>query len=328
MLRLLQLLLAACLLLTAASSPASRNAERWLQENRADNLHKLTEFVSIPSVSADTARAHHVREAADWLVKDLKESGLQHVQLLETELHPSVYAHWLGRPASPTVLIYGHYDVQPEDPVDLWTSAPFTPTVRDGKLFARGASDDKGHVYAPVLAVTAFLKTAGELPVNVKLLIEGEEEIGSPNVEALLVKHKRLLAADYSFSADGGQVSPTQPGLCLGLRGSVAMQIELVTANVDLHSGSFGGGIQNPLHALAQLISRLRDPVRGTVLVDGFYEAVDELTQDEKESIANYPESWEKQLERIGVQQPHGEHGYSFYERCVGRVSGLANSSV
>lgn len=293
--------------------------DAWLSANADENLRKLIDFVSIPSVSADPSRAHEVRRAANWLWADLKAAGLENVQLLETAGHPAVYADWLHAddPEAPTILVYGHFDVQPEDPVDLWTSPPFTPTVRDGKLYARGASDDKGHMYVPVAAIWAYLHTTGTLPVNVKVLFEGEEEVGSPHLRALLAEHKELLHADFAFSADGGQVSPEIPGLCLGLRGAMSMQVSVKVADVDMHSGTYGGGVQNPIHALARLLDSLRDVHTGRLLVDGFYDEVEELSEEERADIRDYPMQAEEALRMVGANETVGEEGFSFFERYV-----------
>lgn len=291
--------------------------EEWLAEHGDANLQNLIDFVSIPSVSSDRDHAHDVRECAKWLKADLQDAGLENVEILETKGHPSVYADWLRAddPDAPTVLIYGHFDVQPADPVDLWTTPPFEPHVREGKLYGRGASDDKGNMYVPVVAIKAYLKTFKKLPVNVKLLLEGEEEIGSPHMRQLLEHHAAKFAADYAFSADGGMVSPTTPSLCLMLRGAFAMELTLRTADRDMHSGSFGGGVQNPLHAMAHLLASLHDMETGRINVHGYYDDVDDLTEEERADIAKYPVPESERLRHEGVNVSVGEIGFNFYER-------------
>lgn len=295
--------------------------EQWLSDHGDANLQNLIDFVAIPSVSSDHERAHDVRECAKWLKSDLADAGLENIEILETKGHPSVYADWLNAedPDAPTVLIYGHYDVQPADPLELWTSPPFDPHVRDDKLYGRGASDDKGHSYVPIVAVKAYLKTVKKLPVNVKFLLEGEEEIGSPNLKSLLIHHADKLKADYAFSADGGMVSPTIPSLCLVLRGAIALELTVRVADRDMHSGTFGGGVQNPLHAMAHLLSTLHDTGTGKILVDGYYDDVDELTDEERLDISKFPITETDLLTREGVNMSVGEKGFSFYERTWAR---------
>lgn len=290
----------------------------WMTQHTNDTMRRLYEFLKIPSVSADPKRASEVRRAADWLVSDLQDAGLEHVQLLASARHPAVYADWLhASDAAPTVLLYAHYDVQPEDPVSSWTTPPFSPTVRGGRLYARGASDDKGHLYVVATALRAFLATTRHLPVNVKVFFEGEEEIGSPNLAHILRTHAHLLKADVAFSADGNQLSEKLPGLCLGLRGMVGLEVSVRTANEDLHSGSFGGGVQNPLHALVRLLDGLRDPKTGKIAVDSFYDDVYSLSQAERDDIAQFPVPASEELEAHGINETVGEHGFSFHERFV-----------
>jgi acetylornithine deacetylase/succinyl-diaminopimelate desuccinylase-like protein len=325
-------------------------AEAHLRAARGANRADLNDLLRIQSVSADPARKANVAHAANWLVGRLAAAGLENVVAVPSDAaewgpandapgsgpadhgastsvvaHPVVFGEWTQAddPDAPTVLIYGHYDVQPEDPVDLWTSSPFEPEIRNGCLYARGASDDKGHVMSPIFAIEAWLKANGKLPVNVKVLIEGEEEIGSPNLLPFLKRHRERLVADYVFSADGGQISPDEPGLCLGLRGTVAFQVDVHAAATDAHSGTFGGGVQNPLHVLARILATIHDRTDGSILVDGFYDDVEPLTAEEKADIAHFaalkPDS--EMLGTIGVSKSFGERGYSFYERTWARPS-------
>lgn len=313
---LLTPLLLTAIFIAATSADELKAVEAWLEQNTDANLQRRIEFISIPSVSSDPDRAHEVRRAGEWLMHDLKLAGMENIEMIETKRHPTVYADWLHAkdPDAPTILIYAHFDVQPEDPIGLWTTPPFTPTVRDGNLYARGASDDKGHLYVPLVALRAYLNVTGELPVNVKLLLEGEEEIGSPNMPELLSKHKEQFQADYAFSADGGQISTTIPGLCIGLRGCMALEVKLTVGDTDMHSGSYGGGVRNPNIALANLLTTLHDQ-NGQIAVEGFYDDVDVLTDEDRKDIAKFPESDVEHLAAIGVNATVGEDGYSFYER-------------
>lgn len=340
----LSVLLAAAAHPAAAGSADLAAAERQLAAGRAASRAGLMELLRIPSVSSAHAHAGDVAAAAAWLAARLARAGLEHVEVMSTNVagapehaaaadgygeemfHPVVYADWLHSddPAAPTLLIYGHFDVQPADPFELWTTPPFEPQVRDGDLYARGASDDKGHLYVPIAAVEAWLQSpAGKLPVNVKFLIEGEEEVGSPHLLAFLEKYASKFTADYAFSSDGGQVTPEQPGLCTGLRGSVALQVDVFAAECDSHSGTFGGGVANPLHALADMIASMRSREDGKLLIPGFYDDVDALTEEERSDFEEYakhvPEA--QVLGTIGANGTFGEKGFSFYERTWARPS-------
>lgn len=314
------ILLATALAFLLASVESNRldiaQIEAHLSANADANLKRLLAFLSIPSVSADPSRAAEVRRCAEWLADDLSTTGMHHVTLLETPGHPVVYADWLrAPPGAPTVLIYGHYDVQPEDPLHLWTTPPFQPSVRDGRVYARGASDDKGSLYAPLMAIRAILHVHGMLPVNVKVLLEGEEEIGSPNLRSILLDQRDLFRADYAYSADGGMISTNIPSLVLGLRGSLCYEITVRVAERNMHSGRYGGGVQNPIHALSHLLSSLRDIRTGKVLVKGYYDQVDEADQLEREEMEKFPVSLEEMLRPNGVNTSTGEEGYTFWER-------------
>lgn len=291
--------------------------DSYLSEHSSHAVQNLSSFLKIPSVSADPSRMHSVRQAALWLMDDLKAGGLENVQLLETKLHPAVYADWLHAADAPTLLIYAHYDVQPEDPVDLWTYGPFEPTVVDDRIYARGATDDKGNLYVAVTAVKAMLAVHRNLPVNVKFFVEGEEEIGSPNLVDLMKEHSALLRSDYAVSADGGQVTPQIPGICLSIRGSVSLGVRVTVANADMHSGVYGGGVQNPIHALTELLSSMRDMETGRVLVNGFYDGVVDPTEEERKDIAAFPQSEKDMLGVYGVNESYGEQGFTLLERYV-----------
>lgn len=291
--------------------------ETYLAENQARFQEELLDFLRIPSISALPDHAEAVKQAAEWVAERLRVIGIENVQILPTGGHPAVYGEWLHAEGKPTVMIYGHFDVQPVDPLELWTTPPFEPTVRDGKVYARGASDDKGNMFVPILAIEALLKTAGSLPLNFKFLFEGQEEIGSPQMPDFVEKHRELLACDLVLSADGGQWSETEPSILLGLRGGCGLQINIYGANRDLHSGGYGGTIQNPLHALVRLLDSMRSS-DGTITVAGFYDGVS-LTDAERAQIAEVPFDEKSYLEDIGVSEPFGEPGFTTRERSWAR---------
>lgn len=309
---------------SAALSTNFTAVDGWLERHRPAHLDALKDLLRIPSISALSSHAPDVRAAAEWTAAHATSLGFRNAEVLETGGHPVVYADWLDEADSskPTVLLYGHFDVQPVDPEELWVSPPFEPTIRDGNLYARGASDDKGNMVAMLVGVAALLSAGdGGLPVNVKLLLEGQEEIGSPQMPAFLATHGARWAADYAFSADGGQVTSGPPGVCLGLRGSVAVELTVTGAKGDLHSGTYGGAIQNPLHALAQLLAGLHDPKTGAIAVNGFYEHVNALTAEERAVLAALPVTEADWLASIGASAAVGEAGYTSHERTMVRPS-------
>ena len=254
------------------------------------------------------------RRAAEWLLNSLKEAGLENLTIDETDGHPVVYGDWLHAEGKPTILVYGHYDVQPVDPLELWESGPFEPEVRDNKLYARGASDDKGQVFMHVKAVEALMKKTGGLPVNVKFLIEGEEEVGSPNLEKYIEENKDKLAADVIVISDTGMQGPGQPAVCYGLRGLCGVQIDVKGAKSDLHSGLYGGGVQNPLHALVEVLATFRDK-EGTIAVEGFYDNVRPITEEERAAYKALGFDEEALKNELGVPELFGEKGYSHLEQ-------------
>lgn len=290
----------------------------YLQENRERFVEELKELLRIPSISSLPEHAEDVRRAGEWVAARMRAAGLPMVELLETGGHPVVYGEYLAGPERPTILIYGHFDVQPVDPVELWSSPPFQPQERDGRLYARGASDDKGNMLIPILAIEALLQTEGRLPLNVKLLLEGQEEIGSPQLPAFVAEHRERLACDMVISADSGQWSETEPALLTTLRGLCALQIDVHGANRDLHSGIYGGAVQNPLHALVQLLDSMRGE-DGRVLIEGFYDEVRPLTPEDRAQIARVPFDEAAYRAEIGVDALFGEAGYSPYERIWAR---------
>ncbi|MEJ2168782.1 MAG: dipeptidase [Desulfobacterales bacterium] len=287
----------------------------YLTDNTSRYLDELIDFLRIPSISSLPEHAADVKRAAEWVAERMKTAGLEAVRTLTTEGHPVVYGQWLKASDKPTVLIYGHFDTQPVDPLELWTQPPFEPVIRDDRIYARGASDDKGNMLIPILAVEAMLKTAGRLPVNVKFFFEGQEEIGSPQMPEFIAAHRDLLACDMVFSADGGQWEEDQPALNVGRRGLCALQIDLQSAAQDVHSGTYGGTFQNPIHALAQLIASMHS-LRGEISVEGFYDAVRELTEAERAQIADIPYDEAQYMRDLGVTQLFGEAGFSTYERA------------
>jgi acetylornithine deacetylase/succinyl-diaminopimelate desuccinylase-like protein len=285
-----------------------------LRTNHERILARLVEFASIPSVSTDPAHAGDIDRAARWVADEVAAAGPFSVRLLPTGGNPVVSAEWLGAPGRPTVLVYGHYDVQPPDPLEKWLTPPWTPTVRDGRLYARGVSDDKGPMLIPIAVAGAFFAAAGGPPVNLKFLFEGEEEVGSRHLEAFVREHRELLAADVVVSADGAMWRVDEPSLTVASRGLCGLELTLTGAAKDLHSGRHGGGVANPLHAMATLVASLHD-AEGRVAVAGFYDEVRELRPDERAALAALPYDENAYLAQIGAPAPFGEPGYSTLER-------------
>ncbi|HEX8725817.1 MAG TPA: dipeptidase [Gemmatimonadaceae bacterium] len=285
-----------------------------LQANHDRILDELVAFASIASVSTDPAHAADVKAAGAWVAERLAAAGPFTVRTIATKGNPVVYGEWLGAPGKPTVLVYGHYDVQPADPLEKWHTPPFTPTVRDGRLYARGVSDDKGPMLIPIEVAEAYFAAAGALPLNVKCMFEGEEEIGSPSLDAFIRDHKDLLAADAVLSADGAMWRVDEPSLTVSSRGLAGLELTLTAASKDLHSGRHGGSVANPLHAMAQLIAGLHEP-DGRVAVAGFYDRVVELTPAERAELAALPFDEARYLQQVGAPAPFGEPGYSTLER-------------
>ncbi len=277
-------------------------------------LAELAEFARIPSVSTDPKRAGDLRAAAEWVAAKLSAAGPLAVKTMPTPGASVVYAEWLGAPGAPTALIYGHYDVQPEDPVDRWLSPPFEPAVREGRLYARGVSDDKGPMLIPIKVAEAFFAERQRLPLNLKFLIEGEEEVGSKHLEGFVTGHREMLRADAVISADGAMWRIDEPSLNVSSRGLVALELTLRGPAKDLHSGRHGGSVPNPLHAMARLIASLHDH-NGRVAISGFYDRVCELSAAERAEIAALPFDEGKYLAQVGARAAVGEAGYSTLER-------------
>lgn len=290
----------------------------YAQAHREQHLAELIEFLRIPSVSTQPEHKGDVDNAAHWLAGRLTAVGLENVRVIQTAGHPLVYADWLHAPDAPTVLVYGHYDVQPAEPFDLWQSPPFVPTVRDEYLYARGASDDKGQVYLHIKAVEALLQSYGRLPLNIKFIIEGEEEMGGASLSAFIPQNRDLLAADVALVSDTMMVSPEQPAIVYGLRGMCYVLLDIQGPKRDLHSGSFGGGVDNPLNVLGHIIAKLKDET-GHVLIPGFYDQVRPLTPEERDILARYPFDEAGWLAETGVPQPWGEPAFTLVERLGAR---------
>ena len=293
---------------------ASEQVRARLRAHQDRVLTELIEFAAIPSVSADPAHAADIEAAARWVAGTLASAGPLTVRTISTTGNPIVYGEWLGAPTKRTVLVYGHYDVQPADPQEKWHSPPWTPTVRDGRLYARGVSDDKGPMLIPIKVAEAFFATIGQLPVNVKYMFEGEEEIGSPSLDAFIRANRELLAADVVVSADGAMWRIDEPSLTVSSRGLAGLELMLRGASKDLHSGRHGGGVANPLHAMARLIATLHEP-SGRVAVAGFYDRVRELTEAERTEIAALPFDERIYLTHVGAPSGVGEPGYTMLER-------------
>ena len=307
-------------------SQSSDNVREHIDGNRGPWLDELFEFLRIPSVSTDRERADRVREAADWLAGKLGDAGCAEVEVWETEGHPVVYGAWRGATDTPTILVYGHYDVQPEDPVELWRTAPFEPEVRDGRLFARGAADDKGQLYIHVKALESWLQATGTCPANMVFLIEGEEEVGSPNVEAVVREHLEQLRCDAVMVSDTAMFGPDMPTLCNGLRGLAYLQIDVEGPKGDLHSGVYGGTVVNPAETLAKMLARCRN-ADGRVAIPGFYDKVQTVDDDERAAWADLPFDEEAYREDLDVDALLSVEGFSVLEarsmRPTFEVNGL-----
>lgn len=299
----------------------------YLKDNYDSYIEELKDYLRIPSISTLDENKKDVNKCADFVKGLLKDAGMKKVKIYPTEGHPLVYGEWMGAPGKPTVLIYGHYDVQPVDPLELWTDDPFDPVIKDGKLFARGSSDNKGQNYAHIKAVEAYMKTKGELPVNVKFLIEGEEEIGSHNLEVFLKSNKKLLACDAVMVSDTSMFAPGIPTVSYGLRGLCYMEIEMTGPNRDLHSGTFGGSVANPINELSRLIAKLQNK-NNKVTIPGFYDDVLKMTKKEKENLKRLKFSERNYARDLQVKELQGEGSYSTLERLWSRPTLDCNGIV
>ncbi len=285
--------------------------------NRQRYVEELSDFLRIPSVSTESDHTADIRQAATWVVNKLQKLGF-HVALRETARHPVVCGHLLTDASLPTLLIYGHYDVQPPDPLDEWITPPFSPSIRDGHIYARGATDNKGQCLTYLEAMEAMLSVTGRLPLNVKVLIEGEEEIGSPNLGPFLQENRMELQTDVIAISDGSQFASGIPAITYGLRGLSYLEIQVQGPRFDLHSGSFGGVVANPVQVLAEMMARLKN-ADGTVAIPGFYDHVLELLPEERQEMSNLPADEVQLKEYLGVDQLVGEPNYSIVERRTAR---------
>ncbi|HET6620019.1 MAG TPA: dipeptidase [Dongiaceae bacterium] len=286
----------------------------YVETRRAEIIDELIAFARIPSVSTDPAYAAHIAAGAEWVAERMRRAGLEHVKVNPTEGHPIVTADWLHAEGAPTILVYGHYDVQPPDPVEKWQSPPFEPTIRDNRLYARGVSDDKGPMLIPIKTAEAFIRTTGKLPINLKLVIEGEEERGSAHLGAFVAAHAGQLGADFVLSADGAMWRPDEPSITVASRGIAALEFTVTGAAKDLHSGRHGGGVANPLHAIAALVASLHDADH-RIAVAGFYDEVKPVGNSARQAIHDLPFSEGKYLQAIGAPAGVGEAGYTLLER-------------
>jgi len=302
------------------------NVIDFVHSHRDRYVAELKDFLAIPSISALPDRAADVARCAQWTADEMRRIGLESVEVIATPGHPVVYGEWCHATGAPTVLFYGHYDVQPVDPVDLWESPPFEATVREGELYARGAADDKGQVFMHFKAIEAHLKTTGHLPVNIKVVIEGEEEIGSVHLDRFVRDHRSRLAADVIVISDSAMFDRGVPSICYALRGLVYFQIDLRGTTSDLHSGIFGGAVANPAMVLAQILAQMKDR-GGRIRIPGFYDRVRPLSDEERTAWAALPFNEKKYRKDLGAPRLAGESGYSVLERVWARptfdVNGL-----
>jgi len=298
----------------------------FINANRDQYVSELKAYLAIPSVSALPEHAPDVRRCAEWTADEMRRIGLEHVSLIETGGHPIVYADWLNAAGAPTILFYGHYDVQPVDPVEQWASPPFEATVRDGEIYARGAADDKGQVFMHLKAIEAHLKQQHRLPVNIKLVIEGEEEVGSTHLDTFVRQNKPMLAADVVVISDSAMFDHGVPSICYSLRGLAYFQIDLRGTKSDLHSGVFGGAVANPAMVLAQVLAQMKDR-GGRIKIPGFYDDVRPLTDEERAAWKKLPFNERQYRKDLGAPKLFGESQYSVLERVWARptfeVNGL-----
>jgi acetylornithine deacetylase/succinyl-diaminopimelate desuccinylase-like protein len=294
------------------------NVIDFINVNRERYLDELKALLAIPSISALPEHAGDVRRCAEWCVDEMRRVGLQNARLIETPGNPVAYGDWLHAPGAPTILFYGHYDVQPVDPLNLWQSPPFEATIRDGEIYARGSADDKGQVFMHLKAIEAHLKQNGKLPVNIKFMLEGEEEVGSEHLDDFVRSHKSDLAADVVVISDSPMFARGVPSICYGLRGLVYFQIDLRGSSTDLHSGSFGGAVANPAFVLAQMITQMKDR-GGRVKIPNFYDDVKPLEEEERKAWASLPFNEKSYRKDFGIPKVFGETGFSTLERTWAR---------
>jgi acetylornithine deacetylase/succinyl-diaminopimelate desuccinylase-like protein len=305
--------------MTTTTTPTIDEAfERYLDEHAVSRLESYNELIRIPSISALPEHAVDCRRTAEWIAADLERIGMEHVEVAETGGHPIVYADWLHAPDAPTVLVYCHYDVQPVDPLELWTSPPFEPVVDGDRILGRGVADDKGQLHLHLRATEALLATRGGLPVNLKFAFEGEEESSSVHLDPWLIANRERLAADFALISDTGFFEGNLPTITIGLRGMMYAQIDVIGTAVDLHSGGYGGAVQNPANALATIIAGLKGP-DGRIRIPGFYDDVVELSPAEREQVATLPFDEGEYQRALGLSALVGEEGYTTLERRSSR---------
>lgn len=296
-----------------------KNSRQFVDENKERLLNELIELLKMPSVSADSAFSQDVLNTADAVMNSLQKAGCEKVELCETPGYPIVYGEKIIDPKLPTVLVYGHYDVQPADPIELWDSPPFEPVIKEtsihpeGAIFARGACDDKGQMFMHVKALE-YMTSNNALPCNVKFMIEGEEEVGSPSLSWFVKRNQEKLKNDVILISDTGMISNTQPSITTGLRGLSYVEVEVTGPNRDLHSGLYGGAVANPINILTKMIASLHDE-NNHITIPGFYEKVEELSQEERSEMAKRPFSLEDYKEALDIEDVYGEAGYSTNER-------------
>jgi acetylornithine deacetylase/succinyl-diaminopimelate desuccinylase-like protein len=306
------------------TTPDPRRALDYARTNRERFVHELSRFVRHPTVSAQPRHAPDIARCAQWVAGELRRIGLERVSVVRTPRHPLVVGEWMHAPGRPTVLVYGHYDVQPVDPESAWTHPPFDPVVRDGYLHGRGSADDKGQLSAQLRAIESYLRACGGLPVNVRVLVDGEEEIGSPNLRPFLERNRDALRADVGVISDTRMLGPDRPALTYALRGSLSAELEISGPAHELHSGNFGGAVHNPIQVLAETLSGLHDR-SGRVTIDGFYDRVQHVGAAERARMRREGPTPAEILRDAGVARGHGEQGYDAYERTTIRPAVTIN---
>lgn len=298
----------------------------YIDSHKESFKNELFEWLSIPSISTDSSYKDEVHKAAQFLIDRLDSLDLDRIELFETKGNPIVYGELITDESKPTILVYGHYDVQPPDPLEKWKTPPFEPEVRDGDIYARGASDDKGQSFTHLKALEAYIKSDTDFPVNIKFIWEGEEEIGSPNLVPFIKEHKDLLQCDMVLISDTAMFAEDTPSITYGLRGLAYMEVTVTGPNRDLHSGVYGGAVENPANVLTEMIAQLKDE-QGIIQIPGFYDKVVPLTEEDREAYRKLPFDEEEYKEKLGLKALHGEKGYSTLERASARptldVNGL-----
>jgi acetylornithine deacetylase/succinyl-diaminopimelate desuccinylase-like protein len=296
------------------------SVSQYIDSNKEEFKNELFELLRIPSISTSADHRDDVAATAEYLKEKLETLELDRAEVFKTDGNPIVYGELITNPALPTVLVYGHYDVQPPDPESLWDTPPFEPTIRGGNIYARGASDDKGQSFTHIKALEAYRQTETELPVNIKYILEGEEEIGSPNLVPFIEGHQKLLECDMVLISDTAMFGEDTPSLTYGLRGLAYMEIKLTGPNRDLHSGVYGGAVENPANILCEIIAQLKDE-QGVIQIPGFYDDVKKLSREDREAYKKLPFDEEKYKKDLGLRTLHGEKGYSTLERASARPS-------